>query len=979
LVARHFFNVYRFFMIVPARLGLKLVAGLLAALVLLYGALWLVFNSEIFRHWARAQLSARSGWDVRLENLSLQPPFHVVAGAVEISKPGEFSFKSDRLTLTVTPLDLWSHTLQGLKAERPVLEIDIDELMKPAKASGAEFGLRRLNILDGSIVLKKGAAVVFELPNVNLTAENLNLGQQSGIDLRADVPPLNGAAELQLSGQMRALEVGLVLRSKKKPPFPRDQGETNAELVRLHAKIDAPENQPANILLQGQFKDFAAAERRFSGTLGARAVIDREWKTADFSGRAVLSDLRASLGPMAAKLPQGDASADFSGAYSLPNKILTLKSIAVDSPLGKGVGQGVAILTPEARISNAKLLWRDIPLENLRASLPAPLSDWRIQGRGQVDLELTGSFRAPSAKGVARGDAVTLQGSDLSLANLNFTAPLEWSPSVLHIREAKLVGTKLSYGGKDRWQMAAERMQVIASTDLPAAELLRISGSLATAGGKFSSPDNSKVGENLAIQGPFQLAWRGAKNTATISGNITAEGGEILWGKFFADLKAPKPALEMDADYAGAEDRLDCRRCVLKLQRIGGVETAGSIARFTQSPDLNLLARSTEILPGGVFETFLRENLKRQFPALDKLLVAGQLSFQTQLRGSLENLAIGGVLSLKSGELRSASNDWEVAGIALDLPLQLDWGATKTAGGEGTRAGTLSIKSARMGEVAVSPFKAAVSLSHNELRFHEPLRAAVFGGEILVGNLVWPDIIKTPQQLTFSVDSKRLQLQELTKLFGWPRFSGTLTGSIPEVQSTDHTLKTNGEIQAELFGGRVRMSKLEIENPFSSLAAIRLDATLANIDLEQLSKTFEFGRISGMLEGTIADLIITSGQPAQFGADLHTVDRGTEQRISVEALNKITVLSSGESAGALYGGLAGFFDSFRYSKLGFKAILRNDRLTLRGVETRGNQEYLVVGSLLPPTVNVISHTQTIGFSELLRRLERIKADKPQTK
>jgi hypothetical protein len=36
---------------------------------------------------------------------------------------------------------------------------------------------------------------------------------------------------------------------------------------------------------------------------------------------------------------------------------------------------------------------------------------------------------------------------------------------------------------------------------------------------------------------------------------------------------------------------------------------------------------------------------------------------------------------------------------------------------------------------------------------------------------------------------------------------------------------------------------------------------------------------------------------------------------------------------------------------------------------------LVVGSFLPPTVNIISHTQVIAFSELLRRLERIKSDK----
>ena len=90
----------------------------------------------------------------------------------------------------------------------------------------------------------------------------------------------------------------------------------------------------------------------------------------------------------------------------------------------------------------------------------------------------------------------------------------------------------------------------------------------------------------------------------------------------------------------------------------------------------------------------------------------------------------------------------------------------------------------------------------------------------------------------------------MTQALDWPRFGGTLTGSIPEVQSTGNTLKTNGEIQAELFGGRMRMSKLEIENPFSSLAAISSTPISANIDLEQLSKTFAFGQISGILEGS---------------------------------------------------------------------------------------------------------------------------------
>jgi hypothetical protein len=724
----------------------------------------------------------------------------------------------------------------------------------------------------------------------------------------------------------------------------------------------------------------ALATGDFSGSLSARAAIDGEWKAVDFSGRALL-DLKNTLGSVAAKLPEGDAAANFIGSYALSTKILTLKSIAVDSPLGKAAANGVAVFTPEPRISSAKLLWSDIALENLRGSVPDRFRDWLIQGRGELELEINGPFGALNARGVARGDAAKLQGDNLSLVNLNFVLPLEWSSSGMRIREAKLIGSKLIYGGKDRWQGTAERMQIIASTDFSATEALRISGRLETAGATFASPDNSKVGENLSIHGPIEIAWMRAKSTATINGSLTANSGEILWGTIFTDLKAAIPAIEIAADYASAEDRLDCHDCFLKLRNIGDVAVIGSITRVTAAPELRVDLRGKNFLPGRLFEYFLRDNLNRQFPVLNKVAVGGQLAWQTQLRGSLDNLAIDGELSLKSGELRSTSNDWEVGGIALDLPIQLHWGSSsrKNAINGRPRAGTLSIKNLRFGQAKVSPLNSTLSLSNNELRLREPLRAAVFGGEIIVGSLVWPDVINRPKQLSISVDTRGLQLYQLTEAFGWPRFSGTLTGSIPEVQSTDNTLKTTGQIQAELFGGRMRMSKLEIENPFSSLAAIRLDAALEHIELEQLSKTFAFGQISGILEGTIADLIITNGQPAQFGADLHTVDRGSEQRISVEALNKITVLSSGQSAGGLYSGLAGFFDSFRYSKLGFKAILRNDRLTLRGVETRGNEEYLVVGSLIPPTVNIVSHTQTIAFSELLRRLERVTADKPEVK
>jgi hypothetical protein len=619
-------------------------------------------------------------------------------------------------------------------------------------------------------------------------------------------------------------------------------------------------------------------------------------------------------------------------------------------------------------------------LEIFKAYLPAPLNRWSYSGQAQATVNLQGAWNALEVKGMVESNALQVRGDDIAVASLSVATPFEWSKQALHFKEAKLEANKIVYSPKERWQAATDKLQIGVAFDYQADRPLKLSGRIDGTGMKFKSPDDSKVGENVSLNGPFELVADSLTNSARLSGKFSADSGELLWGKFFGDLKTQKPVLELNAEYARDSDRLDCRRCSLALAGVGLVEVGGAIDRLSQTPTLRLLASSANFSPGGFFEFFLRETFNRQFPLLDKLAIAGQMVFRLQLNGPLDALGVAGEVSLKDGELGAKSNDWRIGPIALNLPLQIHLADIKPAAGGAPPVGKLTIERIRFANQTIAPIATTISLSNNALRLHQPIHLGIFGGVIEIGNLFWPDLLNDPKQVSFSAETQRLKLEELTQAMNWPRFSGTLTGSIPQVQAAENLLRTSGEIQAELFGGRIRLGKLEIDNPFSALASIKLDAKLDAIQLEQLSQTFAFGRISGILEGSIENLILTDGQPSELRADLHSVDRGGEQRISVEALNKITVLSSGEDAGALYGGLAGFFDSFRYSKLGFKATLKNDRLILRGVESRGDQEMLVVGSFLPPTVNIISHTQSIAFSELLKRLERInKTDKPNVK
>lgn len=961
----------------PVRIALKAAGFLLLASGLIYTGLFFTVRSDRFRAWAQTELSRRSGFAVELQRLRLSFPLRLIADGVKITGGRGFSFTGDRLAATLRPFDLAQNTVHRLILDGPRLRLDLQEFSPFEQEGAAPVAVRHLNVRRGAVVLASADRDIIEFPEIFLQGDNLDIGAQAGVHLRTDVPALKGVAELTVKGRPKELEATAVVRGKATdPPSGNEAAKPSIPaLLRLDAQIRLTEAQSAEAVVDGKFHDLVIAAHKFTGTIAARLRADPGLRDITFTGHGNLADFPAAYAA-ANKLPRGTAQANFAGTYSLPGRKLTLGTAGLASPLGSVSGSGEVSFDSQPVISQARVTWQQIPLETLKTLLPAPFDTWSYQGHGQVDGEIRGPWSALEFRGVARSENLRLQGDGWKTANLNILLPIAWTPADVRVDEGELKLAGVEYRSRDRWQAAIPSAQATASLTLDPKEPLRIRGRFATEGGRFASPSNDRLGENLSLAGSFD--WTSAPQTDSWNLKLGAHlnAGEVLWGTIFADLGARKPTLAMDASYFPAADRLECRKCALSIAQVGTVSASGVIDRVADAPVMRLQLSSDDFLPGGFFDHFVRENFHRRFPFLDRLRVAGNLAFASEVHGTPADLRAAGQLSIQGGELRSEL--WRVGPLSLHLPFDIRSPASGDGFVKAPRLGVLAIEQARFGNQSLEPLKAAVSFERNTLRFHQDVRLGLFGGDIIVRDLLWPDLVSDPKRLSFSLQVKELNLEELTEELDWPRFSGTLTGSIPEVQATSNALRTKGTIQADLFGGRMTVSQLEIENPFSSLAGVRLDAAFTDIRLEQLSKTFAFGHVSGILAGSIEDLVIVDGQPAEFRADFQSVSGG-EQRISVEALNKITVLSSGQNASALYGGLAGFFDSFRYSKLGFKAQLKNDRLTLRGVETRGDQEYLVVGSFLPPTVNVVSHTQVIAFSELLRRLESIASGKAEIK
>lgn len=964
-----------------APVGRLLKASLLFGFILGSCAAGLYFgvNSEGFRHWLEDDLSTRTGYSIHTAKLSLTLPLRLVASAVTAAKDGHEVLTVSRLTVTVTPIDIVAKTIQRIDLEQPVLKIPLAELLKSREKKATTLALRHLSITNGRALISTEDGAQWDIPAINLDARNINLGGETGIALQADVPLLDGVAEIAIKRQTERIVLSATInRKQSKGLFRRESAEAKP-ILKIDAALNTPVAQLPTANIELHFNQLKLGQKELAGSLQAKVDLEKTFSAGSFTSQLGLDDFPNSVSPVALPTTNALALVNASGDFSVANKTVTIKALTLRSHLGNAQGAGRLAFTATASITDGQIVAGNLEWESVKKFLPAPFSQWHYQGQAELDIKLRGPWRALEIDGSARSTAAQVRGGNFSLASFSVSAPFHWSNGQLAAQNGRFEGKKFTFEGSNKSKSAIAQIDLGAITYDPK-KPRTVTAQVKLSGGQFSSADSSKVGESLAMDGSVEVTAKGENQTTAIAAKLDVSAGELLWGKFFGDLKSQKPALVIDAEYSQALDRLQCRRCDLALATVGQLRLTGSVEQVSATPWLRLQARGDNLAPAGFFEFFLRETFNRQYPVLDQLVIGGQIDVQMELAGAIDALSASGNLTLKNGAIATKARDWQIGALSLTLPFQIGLGAKTSQAGAAPAPGTLSIDRASFANQRLAPISTTVSLVKNALRLHQPLRFTVFGGELELRNLTWPDIVNDPKALSFAAETKRLQLQQLTEAFNWPRFSGQLNGAIGEIESAGNTLRSRGEFQADLFGGRVRISKLEIDNPFSALASVKLSARVESIELEQLTKTFAFGRISGILEGSVDELVITDGQPSELRADLHSVERsGVDQRISVDALNKITVLSSGQEAGALYGGLAGFFDNFRYSKLGFKATLRNDRLTLHGVESQGDKELLVVGSFLPPTVNIVSHTQTIAFSELLRRFERIKSDKPQVK
>jgi hypothetical protein len=594
----------------------------------------------------------------------------------------------------------------------------------------------------------------------------------------------------------------------------------------------------------------------------------------------------------------------------------------------------------------------------------------RINAYVRSVFSIKGVIDSPFINGTVflEGDSIEHRG--IELRSLKAKIPVFYKKDFLDIKGASIKVDEAEFTGGDDHYLIKGGLEIYPQFNIIVPDG-HIKGRiiLNLLNGSLSTPDDSMAAEGLRMKANLDIEFSYPIDEIGFIITGTATDLELLVGDFYGDFGDKEIRLFFTGRYSKVMDFLNIKEAELSLSDMVDLSISGDISGIRGSPSINTRLKLTVLRSQKVYDLLIRDNLGDVFPFLSKLDISGNTSMEVSLKRSKAVTEINGEIDLGGMDIKG--DGLSIEGVNLTLPVNISYPSVKVA--KRLSYGSMMIKDLSIDDIRIKDILLYPAIWQNDLAFRDDIILPIFGGDIVLREVRYKDIINKDRELSFSVDIKGIDLQKLTETLGVQRFGGSISGSIPMAKLSHNNLSTDGEVIVHAFGGEMRIMNLSIDNLLSSIPSIRTSIELNDIDLGMLTDTFEFGQITGVLNGYVKSLVITNGEVEKFEISLETVKKkGGSQWISVKALKKISILGSGGSTSILDRGIYRFFKRYRYEKMGFKGELRNDNMTLHGIIKKGDKEYIVKGGLFPPRVDVISYTQNISFKELVRRLKRIK-------
>ena len=637
---------------------------------------------------------------------------------------------------------------------------------------------------------------------------------------------------------------------------------------------------------------------------------------------------------------------------SLPIATLEHVHVRLDWPANAPEGQlqlqATRLRAPDLGLDARHLTWT-CPLQR------ASDHGWRCEGplrSGRETFVLAVAFDdAGTVAELRSGRTATLalhrDTATPDLTRIDLTrVPIAWAQSLLATSwaDARLQGGTLD-----------GRIDVDARKQGP----LRIAGRLQAANVKLETTDASIATDHLG--GTFDFDYRifDAPRPSLLTLDGTLRGGEFLAGTEYVALPSTPVALSITGEKAP-----DAGWTLPRFSwRDGNVLTATGSAAFDADANLRVLdvrASSQDLAP--VRDRYLSGPLGTA--GMSDLALLGAVDAHVRIADGV--LQVFDVQPHAVDIVDPATKRFAFRGIDGDLKFSRTTPVTSTLQWESGALYGLAFDAARL------PMRS----ENGAIALTAPVDVPLLGGTFRFDDMTLrPPADGHGAEAVFGLSVDQFDVGQLAQAFGWPKFRGTLTGRLPRARYANEALAFEGGLSLAVFDGRVDVSALSMERPFGVAPTLAADLRLEDLDLLALTEVFDFGSISGRLDGRIDALRLVDWSVTAFDAELHSDKAAakahdTKQRISQRAVQSISSVGDASFMTTLQGQLIGLFDDFGYQRIGVGCRLVNEVCDMTGLDS-GNDTFTIVQGAGIPRLTVVGHNRRVDWPTLVERLAAV--------
>ncbi|HEY0905940.1 MAG TPA: hypothetical protein VGE17_01950 [Methylophilus sp.] len=463
---------------------------------------------------------------------------------------------------------------------------------------------------------------------------------------------------------------------------------------------------------------------------------------------------------------------------------------------------------------------------------------------------------------------------------------------------------------------------------------------------KFSDASGLHAGEKLT--GDITLSAYEHADGWRWHGQFRWQQGELFWQPFYF----AEGGKTFDVQGLYQPPYLDIQQAVLDLPGVGQLSSQSRIDLTNKTFDyLKVDAKNVDF--AGVYQAFLQPMLTHS--AFANLQVSGKADWAFEAQG-LQPRKFH--LRIQDANVADSLGKFAFSHFSADIPWDYDVPQTIQLGYQSGRVLNIPLGETRW-QAQVNRY----SITAPALRL-----------PVLDGALAFEDVsaawINQSMVWHVKMDMDPISLDSFSQALHWPSMRGQIDGHIPMITYANHTLRMDGDMQFTMFKGMVGMSDLEIDDPLGAVPKLHANLTMREIDLGEITRTFNFGSITGKLEGDVKHLRLQNWKPVYMDAMVQTADGPFEKKISQRAVENITALGGEGTAAALQRTFLRFFSAFGYEKIGLRCELRGDICKMGGVEATPTG-FVILKGKGTPSVNVNGYTQYVSWKDVLSRMQRV--------